>query len=186
MKVESKDINQLIERCAEDFKAPARAKQIKINLQLEPLFPIRIDSSLISKVMNNLIDNALKYSLPETELTIETREVSPWIEISVRDQGVGMTEAEKDRLFTRFFRAKNEKTVNSGGTGLGLYLSKYFVESHGGRVEVESKPDKGTVFKIFLPIEGPKDGTFAEPPRGLAVTQPAQADDRARNEREYV
>src|SRR6185312_789124 len=132
---------------------------IKIRLELEPLFPTRIDADLISKVVGNLIDNAIKYSLPGAGLAIESREAGPWIEIAVRDQGVGMSAEERDRLFTRFFRAKNDKTAASGGTGLGLYLSKYFVEAHGGRVEVESAPDQGSTFRIFLPIEGVKTGT---------------------------
>jgi signal transduction histidine kinase len=180
LKIESKDINQLIERSAEEFEQNAKAKQIRIRLELEPLFPIRIDAGLISKVMNNLIDNAIKYSLPGTCLTVESREANSWIEIAVRDQGVGMTAEEKDRLFTRFFRAKNEKTASSGGTGLGLYLSKYFIEAHGGRVEVESTPNEGSTFRIFLPIEGVKTGTVAAPPRGLVQKQAVA------KEREYA
>ncbi len=154
---ESKDPNQIIERSIENFKTLYKTKNIKISTQLEPLFPIKLDATLISKVINNLIDNAIKYSHPESEILVQTREFGEWIEISIQDYGIGMTENEKKNLFTRFYRAKNEQTSKVAGTGLGLYLTKYFVEAHAGRVEVESELCKGSLFKIFLPIEMPKE-----------------------------
>ena len=63
-----------------------------------------------------------------------------------------MNEAERASLFTRFYRAKNDTTTQVTGTGLGLYLTKYFIEAHKGRVEVESEPGKGSTFRIFLPV----------------------------------
>jgi signal transduction histidine kinase len=150
--LESKDINQLIERSIDGFDAQARARKIRIRYHLEPLFPVKIDVSLISKVINNLIDNALKYSPPESEIFIESREEQDWVVVSVADRGIGMTEEEKQNLFTRFYRAKNDTTTTIIGTGLGLYLTKYFIEAHRGHVEVESEKSRGSVFKIFLPI----------------------------------
>lgn len=153
LRLESKDLNQLVEKAVEGFRAQARAHGSHINVRLEPLFPIKVDASLITKVINNLIDNALKYSPPGGEITVESREVGEWVEISVRDQGIGMTAEERKKLFTRFYRAKNDTTTRVIGTGLGLYLTKYFIEAHQGRVEVESERGSGSVFKILLPIE---------------------------------
>jgi signal transduction histidine kinase len=153
---ESKDINQLIERSVEGFKAQARSRKTQLVSELEPLFPVRLDAGLISKVLNNLIDNALKYSPPGAKVTIQSREVGDWIVVSVRDQGIGMSETEMENLFTRFYRAKNDTTTQITGTGLGLYLTKYFIEAHGGRVEVSSVQDQGSVFHIHLPVASAK------------------------------
>ncbi|HUP57033.1 MAG TPA: CHASE2 domain-containing protein [Bdellovibrionota bacterium] len=155
--LESRDINQLIERAVEFFTPSARAKRIELVPNLEPLFPIRIDASLVSKVINNLIDNALKYSPAESQVKIESREVNlptgVYVEISVQDEGIGLTEEERENLFTRFYRAKNDTTAQVAGTGLGLYLTKYFVEAHQGIVTVESEKGKGSRFKICLPMD---------------------------------
>ena len=165
---ESKDINQLIERSVDGFKAQARARKTQLVTNLDPLFPVRIDAGLIFKVINNLIDNALKYSPPGSKVTIESREEGEWIEISVRDQGIGMSAHEMENLFTRFYRAKNDTTTVITGTGLGLYLTKYFIEAHGGRVEVASKQGEGSVFKIRLPITGsPAVASGTAPALGL-------------------
>jgi len=162
---ESKDINDLVERSLEGFKAQARARNIRIVSNLEPLFPVKIDASLISKVLNNLIDNALKYSPVNSEIIIESKEEGDWIIISVKDQGIGMTLQEQENLFTRFYRAKNDMTVAIAGTGLGLYLTKYFIEAHRGHVEVESEKNQGSIFRIFLPIN--EDLHVQNSPKGL-------------------
>jgi signal transduction histidine kinase len=153
---ESKDINRLIERSIDAFHAQARARKTQLTADLEPLFPVRIDAGLISKVINNLVDNALKYSPPGSQVRIASREEGEWITISVTDQGIGMSASEMEGLFTRFYRAKNDTTTQITGTGLGLYLTKYFIEAHGGRVEVESVLDQGSTFRIFLPLAGPE------------------------------
>jgi signal transduction histidine kinase len=149
-RLESKDVNQLIEKCADTFKAPARAKNCKIELDLEPLFPIRLDPSLIQKVLHNLVDNAVKYSPPGSTIHLETRDLGDWVEIRVRDQGVGMSPADLENVFKKFFRAKNEATAKVGGSGLGLYLTKYFIEAHAGEVQVASELGQGSTFTIRL------------------------------------
>ena len=150
---ESKDVNLLIEKAVEGLQEQACSKEITIHLDLEPLFPIKLDPALISKVLNNVIDNAVKYSPPTSVVSIKSREENEQVVISVQDQGIGMTTEEQRSLFTQFYRAKNDTTTAIPGTGLGLYLTKYFIEIHMGKVEVESEKDKGSVFRIFLPIQ---------------------------------
>lgn len=167
IQLESKDVNQLIEKAVDGFRTQSRVAKIKLEANLEPLFPIKLDSSLLSKVLNNLIDNALKYSPAGSSVLVESREVGSWIVISVTDQGIGMSEEERQNLFTRFYRAKNDTTTRVIGTGLGLYLTKYFVEAQNGRVEVVSELGRGSTFKILLPLEN-----NATVPIGLKISNP--------------
>jgi signal transduction histidine kinase len=174
LKLESKDVNQLIERAVELFEPQSRARQIKIVTLLEPLFPIKLDVSLITKVLNNLIDNALKYSPEGSEIRIETREINERVELAISDQGIGMTDEEKQNLFTRFYRAKNDTTTRVTGTGLGLYLSKYFIEAHGGTVYVESEVGQGSTFRISLPIDAQETTVMPGLKPGKKVSLPKE------------
>lgn len=153
LNLESKDVNQVIERIVERFDAQAKNMEITIKTELEPLFPIRLDVSLITKVLTNIIDNAMKYSTLGSEVLIRTRDLGKTIEISVIDQGIGLSEEELPHLFTRFYRAKNDQTTKNAGTGLGLYLTKFFVEAHQGSVAVTSVHGKGSEFRIILPTD---------------------------------
>jgi signal transduction histidine kinase len=152
LNIESRDVNQIIEKSVEGFKAQARANGLRVVTELEPLFPIKIDVSLLSKVLNNLIDNAIKYSPAASQVSVVSREIGDHVEISVQDQGIGMTEEEQQKLFSKFFRAKNDTTTKIAGTGLGLYLTKFFVEAMNGQVEVKSQKGSGSTFIIRLPI----------------------------------
>jgi signal transduction histidine kinase len=150
--LQSKDINPLLESVIQKHGFNARSKNISILTDFEPLFPIRMDSELISKVLSNLIDNAIKYSPENTEVFITTRESGNRIAITIRDEGPGIPESEIPNLFSRFYRVKNDNTYRVKGTGLGLYLSKYFIEAHQGSIELASPPGLGTTFTISLPV----------------------------------
>ncbi|MBC7395946.1 MAG: hypothetical protein H7333_00765, partial [Bdellovibrionales bacterium] len=150
VKLQSKDLNQLLETIVIKHRFAAQAKQILVKTEFEPLFPIRMDSELISKVLSNLIDNAIKYSPENTVVCLITREVDEYIEVIIQDEGIGIPQADMQNLFSRFYRVKNDTTIKVKGTGLGLYLSRYFIEAHQGTITVDSIPDKGTRFTIRL------------------------------------
>ena len=150
----SKDINKVIEDCVRKFQYEAQMKGINISTELEPLFPIKIDIALVSKVISNLLDNALKYSPKGSEIVVSSQESQTrpgFIEISIKDNGIGISLKDQENLFLKFYRPQNDQTMVVKGYGLGLYLSKYFIELHQGTIKLESQPGKGSKFTILLP-----------------------------------
>jgi signal transduction histidine kinase len=151
---QSRDVNLLAEEVVDRLRDLASERGVEMKLELEPMFPIEMDEQLIRQVLNNLIDNAIKYNGAGTLVTITTRDLGPELEVSVADNGVGLTEEQKLRLFTKFARAEKGMAERVKGTGLGLYLAKYFIELHGGAIEVSSEEGKGTEFRFRLPVHG--------------------------------
>ncbi|MCO5142451.1 MAG: ATP-binding protein [Oligoflexia bacterium] len=149
----SKDINKIIEQCVHKLTFQADKKKIEIIQKLEPLFPIKLDAALIIQVVSNMIDNAIKYSPEGSTIVIQSKEVKDYVEIMVSDNGTGLSNKELDQLFTKFYRGESHPGDQTKGSGLGLYLSKYFIELHKGSVEAISEKGKGSRFTIKLPIK---------------------------------
>jgi signal transduction histidine kinase len=147
-----KDVNQLVEEVILRHDFLAKLKGIHIEKNLEPLFSTRIDSHLMRQVVSNLLDNAIKYSPNGSRIVVSTREVDGKIEIQIKDSGLGIPQEELPNVFMKFFRSKNAKISTVKGSGLGLYLAKYFVDLHRGDIKVESELGKGSVFKVELPL----------------------------------
>jgi signal transduction histidine kinase len=113
-----------------------------------------VDVQRMEQVLGNLINNAIKYSPEGGPVTISLRACDDqgMAEISIRDAGIGIPEAEQPHIFARFVRADNAKARGIGGTGLGLYLCRELVERHGGRIRFESVEGQGTTFHFTLPL----------------------------------
>ena len=111
-----------------------------------------IDSVRINQVLNNLLDNAVKYSPDGQVVEVLTEKDETLISISIRDQGVGMTDEEVEQVFQRFYRAKPTNAV-AQGLGLGMCIVKRIVEDHGGEIYITSQPGVGTTVKFTLPIK---------------------------------
>lgn len=109
------------------------------------------DKTLIDQVFMNLVSNAIKYSKSEPKITISMRSENGFYFVSVKDKGIGMSQKDLEKLFSKFFRAKN--SVGIAGTGMGLYLVKQFLDLHNGDIEVSSTEGVGTEFIVKLPIE---------------------------------
>jgi len=110
------------------------------------------DSDEITRLFTNLISNAIKYNRDQGIITIDLSKVDDYLLIEIKDSGIGLKPEEKNRLFTEFFRAKNEMTKNISGTGLGLSIVKRIVDSYSGKIEVESDYGEGTTFNVYLPV----------------------------------
>lgn len=125
----------------------------RMRIDIAPDLPeIEADEDKIHQIISNLLSNAIKFSPNGGEITLSARPVRGGIEVSVQDQGLGMTEEQCARLFQPFERLEREEIAGISGTGLGLYLTRHLVELHGGTIACISAPGKGTTFTLFLPL----------------------------------
>jgi len=134
----------------------AKDKSIELKLECESNLPkVLMDPNRIEQVINNLITNAIKYSHPETIVTLKAQAQKDKVEISVQDQGQGIPETELPVVFTDFGRTSVKPTAGEKSIGLGLAICKRIVEAHKGRIWVESEPGVGSTFTFTLPIHTP-------------------------------
>lgn len=149
---QSRDLNELIKEVVHRSEFLAKAKNIQLITELEPLFSISIDPDLIKQVLSNLVENAIKYSPNESKILITSEENDGYTVVQIADQGPGIPADELPNVFMKFFRSRQAKNSPVKGSGLGLYLAKYFIELHQGRIGVESSIGQGSTFTIELPI----------------------------------
>jgi signal transduction histidine kinase len=149
----SKDINNTIEKTVDSLQYEAVEKNITVDTDLSPLYPIHFDVGLMSRVLSNLIENGIKYGRPETKMTIRSWDDEKWVYIEIQDNGVGIPPRDLEHVFDKFYRVKNDASHSIKGSGLGLYLVKYFVELHGGQISAASELGQGTTFTVKLPNE---------------------------------
>ncbi|MGD1918340.1 MAG: sensor histidine kinase [Pleurocapsa sp.] len=126
-------------------------RAIKIDLESE-IVAIKADSHRLKQVLLNLIDNAVKYSEPETPVTLKLIRKNNFAAIQVCDRGVGIPLPQQGRIFERFFRV-DESRNRAGGTGLGLSIVKTLVEGMGGNISVRSQLNEGSTFTISFPTQ---------------------------------
>ena len=146
------DVKQEIEEFVGSMENLISQKQISLVLNIPAdLSRVTADQLRFSQVMGNLISNACKYSLEGAEVTITARERAGLVKIDVSDTGIGMSDDDQSKLFTKFFRVDNSLTRKVSGTGIGLYIAKYLVEAHGGDIWVQSEEGSGSTFSFTLP-----------------------------------
>jgi signal transduction histidine kinase len=135
------------------MRPQARAKGLTLRLDhTEDVTVVVGDASLLRRVISNLVDNAIKYTLEGGTVTVGWETRGDRVLISVADTGVGIAKADHVRLFEKFSRIKRRETINIKGSGLGLAIVKSIVERHHGRVWVESELGQGCTFYVELPI----------------------------------
>lgn len=149
--LQPKDINKLIEDVVKKHDFLAKLKKIQIITELEPMFPVQVDPDLMRQVLSNLLENAIKYSPEETKVLVTSEEKDGRVVVQVSDQGAGIPLEDLPNIFMKFYRCKNAKTSPIKGSGLGLYLAKYFIELHNGAVSVESALGQGSTFTVEIP-----------------------------------
>ncbi|MDQ6939709.1 MAG: ATP-binding protein, partial [Verrucomicrobiota bacterium] len=118
---------------------------------------ISADEHRLQEVIYNLLDNAVKYSQPEGKIRLRAERFDESVRISVSDEGVGIPARDLPRVFERFYRADKARSRQLGGTGLGLSIVKHIAQLHGGSVEAESEPGRGTTISVVLPLRPPSE-----------------------------
>ncbi len=111
------------------------------------------DAEAVSQILSNLLDNAIKYTPEGGRITVGATSGPPWVQLFVRDTGMGIPAEDLPRLFERFYRVDKARSRALGGTGLGLAIVKHLVLAHKGRVWVDSRPGQGSTFFFTLPME---------------------------------
>jgi signal transduction histidine kinase len=143
----------VIQKSFERFEAVAGEKGVWFTTKLteKPLPNISVDSEKISLALDNLLDNAIKYTSPGGKVTLEVAYEKNEIKITVSDTGIGIPKNQFDRVFSKFFRAENALLFQTSGSGLGLYMVKNIIDRHCGTITVKSEENRGTTFVIALP-----------------------------------
>jgi signal transduction histidine kinase len=108
----------------------------------------------MQQVVNNLLDNAVKYSGSSKTVEVTVREGSREVITEVRDQGIGIPAKELDKIFDRFYRCEESSELGIRGSGIGLTIVQRIVGAHGGRVKAESEHGRGSTFSVHLPLKG--------------------------------
>lgn len=148
------DVAQLVTEQVEDFKKEEFSKGLKIQAQIFEDIPcIGIDKEALSQVLNNLLDNAVKFSPDRKEITVNVSKDNTNVFIEINDRGIGIPPHELNRIFDKFYQGRRTLRQSVKGTGLGLTLVKHMVEAHGGRIAVKSQIGEGSTFSISLPIQ---------------------------------
>jgi signal transduction histidine kinase len=147
------DVSALVRGSVESAQPAAWARGVE--LRFRPPGPLRVmvDAQRFSQVVDNLISNAIKYSPQGGPVDVELTSHDGLLNLTVRDRGIGMSAGDVDRLFTRFFRARDAEELSIQGVGLGLSIVKRIVDGHGGRVSAESSLGEGSTFRVVVPAE---------------------------------
>lgn len=144
------NMSQLIFDCVADFII--RYPQRNINRQIEEDVYVMGDPLLLQISVNNLLENALKYSPKETPVSVRFSKKNMLARLEVEDTGPGITDADKKKVFEKFYRLGNEATKRAKGTGLGLYLTKKILQNHGGSIFIINNTQGGSTFTVQLNV----------------------------------
>jgi two-component system phosphate regulon sensor histidine kinase PhoR len=152
---ELSSLGDLADHAVQRLRPQAEAKGIRLASQADVGIPdLRLDKAAIGDAIENLLDNAIKYSSSGTEVSIHIRSTDNEARVEVCDHGIGIEKADLPRIFEPFYRGRRGDMESVKGTGLGLALVKAAAEAHGGAVDVSSAPDNGSRFTLRLPLAG--------------------------------
>ena len=144
-------IDKLLDNAIKQAKTKAETKNIEMTVEKKEIYAM-FDLKWTAEALYNIIDNAIKYTPHGGSISISTTAYQLFCRIDITDTGIGMTEEETVKIFSRIYRG--HLVSDEEGVGIGLYLAREIVASQGGYIKVQSKPQKGSTFSMFLPMEG--------------------------------
>lgn len=145
--------SEIIKEILPSIKHQAENKQIELKISQEKDYLFMADREKVKQVLINLVNNAISYTPEKGKVILTVNEVDGYICMNVKDDGIGIDQADLPRLFERFYRVDRARSRHTGGTGLGLAIVKHIVEVHGGEITVDSKVNKGSSFTACFPRE---------------------------------
>lgn len=149
------DIAELVRNTLDSYRFQIEQQGFALEEQIEPGIPrVRVDREAIARALVNLVNNALKYSDNEKFLGVKLYREKSVLKLEVSDRGIGIERHEQSRIFEKFYRTCDPLVHNTKGSGLGLSLVRHITHAHGGEVEVESTPGRGSKFTLSLPLAG--------------------------------
>lgn len=149
------DIAELVRNTLDSYRFQIEQQGFVLEERIEPGIPkVRVDREAIARALVNLVNNALKYSDSEKFLGVKLYREQSVLKLEVTDRGIGIERHEQARIFEKFYRTCDPLVHNTKGSGLGLSLVRHITHAHGGEVEVESTPGRGSKFTLLLPLAG--------------------------------
>lgn len=156
-------LDVLLQQLKTDYEPQAKDKHIALEFNLPPKLPVlQADREKISRTLHNLLGNAVKYTPQDGKVTVSATLEKGQISIEFTDTGIGISPEDREKIFDRFYRAKDKRVADSTGSGLGLAIAREVIRLHGGHISVESELDKGSTFTLTLPIT--EEATLNEHP----------------------
>ena len=153
LEVRRVSVPQLVESCYETAQRRAGEKGLTLSLELPSNLPdVAGDNRRLQEILQNLLDNAIQYTLPNGKIILSAEIKNDEVILTVTDTGIGIPQSDQPRIFERFYRVDAARSREAGGTGLGLAIAKHLIEAHGGRIWVESEVGVGSKFHVSVPI----------------------------------
>ncbi|HEY0724513.1 MAG TPA: HAMP domain-containing sensor histidine kinase, partial [Pyrinomonadaceae bacterium] len=146
------DIAELVRNTLDSYRYQIEQQGFALEEQIDPVPAVKVDREAIARALVNLVNNALKYSDSEKFLGIRLYRDQSVLKLEVSDRGIGIERNEQARIFEKFYRTCDPLVHNTKGSGLGLSLVRHITQAHGGDVEVESIPGRGSKFTVWLPL----------------------------------
>ncbi len=168
LKLEKVDFNKEVDLAVQSLRGLANAKGIHIDTELGPLSDMYLDVQKVSRVLSNILGNAIKFTKANGKIVVRSRQQDNVLVFSIQDTGPGIAAADLEAIFEKFHTGMGSNVVGKGH-GLGLAISKSFIELHGGRLFVESTRHKGSVFIVHLPVEKRRTSALRQSQRKIVI-----------------